>query len=367
MEISANQILIVVLVIYSIIITVLYAKKNHSSEKFNNSPNTYANFYKNVIPHDGPTQGDMMAMIKSGIAPSTNDSAYKKVLARVNAYKPRKDGKDEDGNVIKYYDEVCLKLCCQLALRSVSFGNFGIGCVVADPLNKLKPYLEHATVVIDGKTVNYLDHVHGMMKSFGWHDPENHPVLKTIVGVGLNMIFYQGWEEGKQVAHVRSDRHGEMVCMDMLEDAIASVPYQKEWQTRTTEGLTLYTQLESCPMCTGRLASSSISGVLHGAPDNGGGMVHKLCDLPPIFIGLTSTQTFAPASITGKVDGSTKNSLMQLCFDSFAVNVGTVGTKQNNRVFGCPDNCPNFKYCMPDADPALVKRQTYDPTGWTRY
>jgi cytosine deaminase len=158
---------------------------------------------------------------------------------------------------------------------------------------------------------------------------------------------------------VRSDRHGEMVSMDLLEDAISTVPYENQFQTRMPEGLVLYSQLESCPMCVARLASSSISSVRHGAPDNGGGMAHKLCSLPPIFIGLTSVQKWIPSSIS--------KDLIQLCFDCFGINVGTVGTKQNNRAYGCQTKCPNMNYCLPATSPAMIKRAGYNLSGFLRY
>ncbi len=355
-----------ILVVTIIILVTVSKNKEKFRENFKGAY-SFANVYKEIIPQRivRTPSGAMMA-IK---APS--GSALAELKTRVDKYKPMKDNSiDKDGNVIKHADEVYLKVCCQLALRSVALGNFGIGVVIADPKLKLKPHLQNATVLLDdGSNVHYLSFVKKMLQSLGYPDPDSDPYLSKIVGVGLNQIFYSGYFGTDGKPHVRSDRHGEMVSMDLLEDAISSVPYEKDFQTRMPEGLELYTQLESCPMCMARLASSSISAVYHGAPDNGGGMVHKLCDLPPIFIGLTNVQKYAPASISGNLGGPNgkKNALIQICFDCFGINVGTVGTKQNNRAYGCQTTCPQMKYCRPTTSPEMVKRAGYNLSGFIRY
>ncbi len=293
-------------------------------------------------------------------------SKYQSLKQHVDAYQPQPDGVDQDGNHIEHADEIWMKICCQLAVRAVSNNNFGIGVVIVDPLMKLKPHLANATVMIMGKRIHYLSFVKHMLESLGYTNVDHDPHLSQIVSVGVNQIFNEGWFEHQFVPHARSNAHGEMMSMDILEDAISTVPYEKEYQTKMPQGLRMYSQLESCMMCVGRLASSAISEVRHGASDNGGGIVHKLCALPPIFIGLTSGQIWQPARITGKVDGSVSNSLIHLCNETFNVNVASVGTKQNNRLFGCPQ-CPNFKYCFPENSPQMVKRMTYDLPGFIRY
>jgi len=351
MTVSNIQILVVliVVIILALVLTLYFTQKKEkyifSYDQIYNQPK------KNLFSTNNP------------------DADYTALKSRVDGYVPLQDGVDTDKNVIKYADEIYMKICCQLALRSAKLENFGIGCVIVDPLNSLKPKLKNATVVIQGKTVNYLVFIKTLLQSLSpeYINYETDPYLNKIVGLGLNQIFNFGFFENQKTPHVRSDRHGEMVSMDLLEDAISTTPYEKEFQIRMPEGLKLYTQLESCPMCMSRLASSSISEVLHGAPDNGGGMVHKLCSLPPIFIGLTNTQKFTPASVSGNINGNKQNTLIQLCMDCFGLTVGTVGTKQNNRVFGCPENCPDYKYCLPAADPDIFTRSGYDLSGFTRY
>lgn len=357
---SKYIILISIVVIIIIIILFLLIKKSKKELFGTSGTNIYS--YKNIYKQKTDDSNSSLSSLKENSTSKLQD-----LIEKVNNYNPLPDGKDSDGNIIKHADEVYLKICCQLALRAVSFGNFGIGCLIVDPDDKIKSFLKNAKVIIDGKERNYLDFIHTMLESFGYKNIESDPILNKIVGLGLNMIFYEGWFSGEQKPHVRSDRHGEMVAMDLFEDAVASVEYQSAFQSSMPAGLTLYTQLESCPMCMSRLASSSISAVHHGAPDNGGGMVHKLCDLPPIFIGLTSTQKFQPAFISGSVNGKRDESLISLCFECFGINVVDVGTKQNNRSFGCPDNCPQMEYCRPETDSLMFKRAAYDQSGWTRY
>lgn len=362
---------------------VIYIVVKNKVEKY--VPFGYKNVYKNIIPPSQPSSQpssqlspqlsslkDMFLSMNDSMSRNDFQKQYDELLGKVNSYVPKKNGKDSNGNQILESDEFYVKLCCQLALRSVKMGNFGIGCVITDPTNSLKPQLKGATVMVGTRKMNYMDFIHKILLTLGYTDSEikSGPYSKyfsKIVGIGLNQIFNYGFF-GDSTPHVRSDRHGEMVAMDMLENAISTVAYEKDFQIRMPEGLTLYTQLESCPMCMARLASSSISTVLHGAADNGGGMVHKLCDLPPIFIGLTSVQKFAPSKISSM--GPTKGSvggLVDLCNQCFGINVGVVGTKQNNRAYGCQEKCPSFNYCRPTTSPDMIARMETDASGFTRY
>ncbi len=350
-------VLLLGLAILALLIYIVVTKKY--SEKFKHQPQQLLFSRKQY-----PMQLSYSNIYKKPPVPP-QPSAYRALKKKVDSYQPLPDGVDDDGNVIEHADEVYMKICCQLALRGVSNGNFGIGVVVVDTQNRLKPHLKNATVFVNGKKYNYLKFLNAMLQSLGYS--HNDKYLDKIVSLGPNQIFHQGFFEGQTTPHVRSDRHGEMVAMDILEDAIASIPYETEFQTRMPGGLILYSQLESCCMCVGRLASSSISEIRHGSADNGGGMVHKMCDLPPIFIGLTSTQRWTPARISAKVNGSTANGMVKLCNECFDINVGVVGTKQNNRAYGCPAKCPHFKNCYPDVDPLIIKRASYDLSGFVRY
>jgi tRNA(Arg) A34 adenosine deaminase TadA len=125
---------------------------------------------------------------------------------------------------------------CKLALEAVESGNFGIGCIIINCDNE-------------------------------------------IVARGHNQVFHP---------YFRSDRHGEMVVMEKFEDQYREVS--------NMNGYTLYTSLESCPMCMTRLITSSCEQVLHIADDPLAGMVHLKDNLPPIWIEFAQRQTFAKAN-----------------------------------------------------------------------
>lgn len=137
-------------------------------------------------------------------------------------------------------DDYCW-LTCALALKSVNSGNFGVGSILVD-------------------------------------------CAGTIVNWGYNEVFSP---------YFRSDRHAEMVVVDKFEDLNQDIT--------KLEGYTLYTSLESCPMCLARLIVSRISKVVHVAEDTTGGMVHRLKDLPAIWIELADSQIFSKANCSGEL------------------------------------------------------------------
>lgn len=135
----------------------------------------------------------------------------------------------------EYPDDSYIWLTNVLALRAVTYGNFGIGCVL-----------------IDGSG--------------------------NVVVHGHNEIFNP---------YFRSDRHGEMVVMDKFEDTHRALT--------DLEDYTLYTSLEPCPMCLVRLITSIANKVLYAAPDMSGGMVHEMKGLPPFWIELSAGKVFTQA------------------------------------------------------------------------
>lgn len=131
---------------------------------------------------------------------------------------------------------------CKLALQAVEFGNFGIGSIVVDAQGE-------------------------------------------IVSRGYNQVFHP---------YFRSDRHGEMVAMETFEDQYREVTSMK--------GYTLYTSLESCPMCMARLITSGCGKVLHIADDPLGGMVHLRDNLPPVWRELVQRQFFSKAKCSALIE-----------------------------------------------------------------
>ncbi len=149
-----------------------------------------------------------------------------------------------------YPDDFYALETCKLALKAVKLGNFGVGSLIIDPQG-------------------------------------------NIVAKGHNQVFYP---------YFRSDRHGEMVAMNQFEE---------EHQNLTTmRGYTLYTSLESCPMCMTRLITSGCGTVLHVADDPIGGMVHWQKNLPPVWRELTQNQQFKPAQCSLEIKEAAKSIVM---------------------------------------------------------
>lgn len=291
----------------------------------------------------------------------------------IDSYVPLPNGMDKWGNPVLLVDEVLMKICVQLAVQAAAKGNFGIGVAIYDTKGDMAnmiqgTFLQDDPQVGPGK-VFYTDYLKRVLYML---DPSylnaNHPhraILDRIVGLGHNQLFTQGILT-PSTPHVRSDRHGEMVTMDLLENAIASIPAKEaRFQTKFPEGVVLYTQLESCGMCMSRLISSSIGTVLHGAADLGGGFVHKSCGYPPVFINLMSLQKYDTAKISrDKKNPHSNEHLVGMCSNAFLVNIGDVGTKQNHRA--CRKNadgtatCPDFKYCYPVREKSIIGRSAYD-------
>ncbi len=78
-----------------------------------------------------------------------------------------------------------------------------------------------------------------------------------------------------------------MVVLDSWEEGRPQMPWPG--------GLTLFTSIESCPMCLVRLACADISRVLFVSEDPIGGMVQRMNSLPPAWLSLAQTKQFAHA------------------------------------------------------------------------
>jgi tRNA(Arg) A34 adenosine deaminase TadA len=163
----------------------------------------------------------------------------------------------------EYSDDRYVWLTCVLALKAVNIGNAGIGCIL-----------------IDG--------------------------AGNVLVRGHNGVFNP---------YFRSDRHGEMVVMDEFEDTHQDIT--------KLQGYTLYTSLESCPMCLTRLISSGVNTVLYAAPDTAYGMVHKMEQLPPAWIELAERQTFGRARCS--------QDLINAANDIFLLNIDEFNERLRSR------------------------------------
>lgn len=131
-----------------------------------------------------------------------------------------------------------------LALKSVNSGNYGVGSIIVDA---------------EGK----------------------------IVVLGHNLVYSPSF---------RSDLHAEMVALNYFEE--------KNPQITTLKGYTLYTSLESCPMCLTRLISAGINRVYYVSSDPIGGMTGSIDLLPPLWKELSEPQIFAKAYCSAELSNA---------------------------------------------------------------
>ena len=144
----------------------------------------------------------------------------------------------------EYQDDTYVWLTDVLALKSVDSGNYGVGSILVDS---------------EGK----------------------------VIALGHNLVYSP---------HFRSDLHGEMVVVNQFEEEHPEIT--------TLEGYTLYTSLESCPMCLIRLISSGINRILYAAADSIAGMTNSIDLLPPLWKDLSGRQVFSKARCTEELSSA---------------------------------------------------------------
>lgn len=132
-------------------------------------------------------------------------------------------------------DDAYAWLTCTLALEGVASDNFGVGAILVDAGGQ-------------------------------------------VVAQGHNQVFHP---------YFRSDRHAEMVVLEVWEEGRPQVPWPG--------GLTLFTSVEPCPMCLVRLLTADVKRVRFAAEDAIGGMVQRLNNLPPSWLELAQRKSFAQA------------------------------------------------------------------------
>jgi cytosine deaminase len=135
----------------------------------------------------------------------------------------------------EYTDDPYAWLTNVLALKSVDSGNYGVGSIIVDSGGE-------------------------------------------IMSIGHNLVYSPSF---------RSDLHAEMVALNYFEE--------KNPQITTLKEYTLYTSLESCPMCLIRLISAGINRVFYVSPDPIGGMTGSINLLPPLWKELSESQVFNKA------------------------------------------------------------------------
>ena len=109
----------------------------------------------------------------------------------------------------------------------------------------------------------------------------------VLVDEKTNKIVCRG--QNKVFTQHRSDLHAEMDLLNTFETQNGSK------SRKLLGGLTLYTSLESCPMCLCRIITSGILKVCHAADDDRGGMVHLYHQLPVVWQEISRNRVFRKA------------------------------------------------------------------------
>lgn len=141
----------------------------------------------------------------------------------------------------EYRDETMGLRCCQLALKALQSGNYGVAALLIDASGNI------------------------LIEEY-------------------NQVFSKSF---------CSAGHAEMRVIDQYE-----ARFQQQYPV---DQLKLLVSLEPCPMCLTRLLLSGIGLVKYMVDDPAGGMVSRISDLPPAWRNLASLQTFYHAHISDKL------------------------------------------------------------------
>jgi cytosine deaminase len=117
--------------------------------------------------------------------------------------------------------------------------------------------------------------------------------------------------------HFRSDLHAEMNLLTTFEDE-RKFRNQAE-VVEAMRGMTLYSSLEPCTMCTARMIMSGVTSVYHAADDEAGGHVNAQGTLPPVWQQLIrdGKKQF------GRADCS--DELRDIAFQAFLITINATG------------------------------------------
>ena len=144
--------------------------------------------------------------------------------------------------------------------------------------------------------------------------------LEGNFGVGAVLVDRDGEiiERGRNrvfAPYFRSDLHAEMDVMTKFEERYRHVD--------SMDGYTLFSSLEPCPMCLGRLITSGVKKVYYAAVDEDGGMAERIENMPPEWRQLAERQEFARARCSPE--------LSEIALQVFMVTVGENDNRLRDR------------------------------------
>jgi tRNA(adenine34) deaminase len=117
--------------------------------------------------------------------------------------------------------------------------------------------------------------------------------------------------------YFRSDLHAEMQLITTFENRCRF--RNQAAVVEAMAGMTLYSSLEPCTMCTARLIMSGVTNCYHAADDSAGGMVNAQDRLPPVWGQLiqAGNKQFARADCSQE--------LRDISFEAFLVTIMATG------------------------------------------
>jgi cytosine deaminase len=119
-------------------------------------------------------------------------------------------------------------------------------------------------------------------------------------GVGAVLVDNETGEivcrgQNKVFSESRSDWHAEMDLLNAFETQ------NKSKSRDLLKKCTMYTSLESCPMCLCRIITAGVMAVYHVADDLGGGMAHLYNQLPPVWQEISRGRIFKKAECSDEL------------------------------------------------------------------
>jgi len=206
----------------------------------------------------------IMAVIMGGVSWAADTiQAMEAIEARVSQLRPHPDYKDDEFGII----------VVRQALISLKEGSGGIGACLVDEASR------------------------------------------TVVATGRNRQFKP---------YFRSDMHAEMDLLTRYENWLRKKGGKdSDADPRDCSGLVLVSSVEPCPMCLTRIINAGIKKMVYVTPDETGGMVSRMDQLPPFWKARTEQCEYRQAVCSPEVK--------QIALDLFNFTARTWGMKKEGR------------------------------------
>jgi len=110
------------------------------------------------------------------------------------------------------------------------------------------------------------------------------------------------------VPYFRSDLHAEMDLLNRYEEWLRKKGGKSTGENpRNCDNLVLISSVEPCPMCLTRIINSGIKKMYYVIPDERGGMVSRIDNLPPFWKELAQGCDYRPAQCSPEIQQIAKD------------------------------------------------------------